>query len=100
MARLPPVTVPVPDIVPPVARLPPVTVPVELTVPPVAKLPPVIVPVVLKLVPVAAPMLGVVRFAPALTEIFPLPSKAVVLSSTLALNTVPTKLKPAAVLAV
>jgi hypothetical protein len=56
-------------------------------------------PVTLKLVPVAAPMLGVVRFAPALTEILPWPSKAVVLLSTLAENTVPMRLKPAEVLA-
>jgi len=42
---------------------------------------PVTLPVVLKLVPVAAPMLGVVRFAPALTMILPVPSKAVVFSS-------------------
>ena len=57
-------------------------------------------PVVLRLVPVAAPMLGVVRTAPALTMILPPPSNAVVELSTLALNTVPVKLKPAAVLAV
>ena len=57
-------------------------------------------PVVLKLVPVAAPMLGVVRAAPALTMMFPLPSNAVVTLSVLALITVPFSTIPAAVLAV
>ena len=60
----------------------------------------VMLPVTLKLVPVAAPMLGVVKLADALTEIFPPPSNAVVVPSTLALITVPAKLTPAAVLAV
>ena len=59
----------------------------------------VTVPVALKLEPVAAPMLGVVNCALALTEILPRPSNSVVVLSTLAENTVPTKLKPAAVLA-
>jgi hypothetical protein len=62
-------------------------------------LPPWILPVVLKLVPVAAPMLGVVKLALTLTEIFPPASNAVVSLSTLALNCVPTRLKPAEVLA-
>ena len=57
-------------------------------------------PVVLRLVPVAAPMLGVTRLALVLTMILPPPSNAVVVLSTLALNTVPVKLTPAAVLAV
>ena len=61
---------------------------------------PVMLPVVLKLVPVAAPILGVVRAADALTIILPLPSNAVVELSTRALNTVPVRLIPAAVLAV
>ena len=54
----------------------------------------VTVPVTLKLVPVAAPMLGVVRLAPALTIILPAPSNAVVLLSTLAEITVPAILIP------
>ena len=89
----------------------PVTLPVADTVveasselvevmPTVTKLPPVMLPVALKLLPVAAPMLGVVRFALALTMMLPLPSNAVVSWSTLALNTVPDRLKPAEVLAV
>ena len=106
------VIVDVADINPPVIKLPPVILPVALAVPPVAKLPPVIVdvadinppvftlpastlPVVLKLVPVAAPMLGVVKFALALTMILPEPSNAVVTPSTNALNTEPVKLIPA-----
>ena len=55
-------------------------------------------PVTLKLVPVAAPMFGVVNAALALTLILPPPSNAVVVPSTLALNTVPFKLIPADVL--
>ena len=70
-----------------------------LTNPAVSKLPPVTLPVTLKLVPVAAPIFGVVKIAPVLTVIFQLPSNAVVVLSTLALNTEPIKLKPAAVLA-
>ena len=69
----------------PIKKLP-VTLPVALTTPPVNTLPPWMLPVALKLVPVAAPMLGVVRLAPALTIILPPPSKAVVLLSILALN--------------
>ena len=45
MAKLPPVTVPVADAVPPVAKLPPVTVPVEVISPAEYKLPPVKLPV-------------------------------------------------------
>ena len=60
----------------------------------------VTVPVTLKLVPVAAPMLGVVKLADDLTTMLPVPSNAVVLLSTLALNTVPFNTRPAAVLAV
>ena len=60
----------------------------------------VMLPVVLRLVPVAAPMLGVVRFAPALTIMLPPRSNAVVLLSTRVENTVPVRLIPAAVLAV
>ena len=63
-------------------------------------LPTRILPLTLKLVPVAAPMLGVVKFAPALTMMLPPPSNDVVFSSTLALNCDPIKLRPAAVLAV
>ena len=97
---------------PAVKMLPPVMLLVALTKPAVNKLPPitlatalilvfaVIAPVTLKLVPVAAPMFGVVKFAPALTIMLPLPSNAVVLLSTSALNTVPVKLIPALVLAV
>ena len=81
-----------------------VCVPVTLVLEPVMTPPTVLAavtaPVTLRLVPVAAPMLGVVKFAPALTEIFPSPSNAVVLLSTLAENTVPVKLRPALVLAV
>ena len=62
-------------------------------------LPPVTKPVTLKLSPVAAPIFGVVSWALALTTILPPPSNAVVVLSTLALNTVPTRLKPAEVLA-
>ena len=80
--------------------LEPVTVPVELINPPVKILPPVTLPVVLKLVPVAAPMLGVVNVAPALTLMLPDPSNAVVALSTLALITVPFILIPALALAV
>ena len=73
----------------------------ELRLNPAAfRLPPVTFPVTLTLVPVAAPMLGVVRLALALTEIFPPPSNAVVVPSTLAENTVPVRDKPAEVLAV
>ena len=57
-------------------------------------------PVVVRLVPVAAPMLGVVRIAPALTMILPPTSNAVVVLSTLALITVPTRDIPAELLAV
>ena len=53
-----------------------------------------------KLVPVAAPMLGVVNTALALTLMLPPPSNAVVVPSTLELIIVPDKLIPAAVLAV
>ena len=59
----------------------------------------VILPVTLRLVPVAAPMSGVVNAALALTMILPPPSKAVVELSTRALNTVPVRFIPAAVLA-
>ena len=119
--KLEPVMVDVADIRPPVNRLPPemlaaVTLPVTDTTaprklvpvmvppadikPPVSKLEPVMLPVVLKLVPVAAPILGVVNAALALTIILPVPSNAVVIPSVLALITVPFKLIPAAVLAV
>ena len=60
---------------------------------------PVKLPVTLRLVPVAAPMLGVVKFAPALTIMLPPTSNAVVSLSTLAENTVPDKEIPACVLA-
>ena len=59
----------------------------------------VILPVTLTLVPVAAPILGVVNTALALTMILPPASNAVVVLSTRALITVPAKLIPAAVLA-
>ena len=82
-------------------KLPPWILPVVLmlpdpNVPPVADM----LPVTLKLVPVAAPMLGVVKLALALTMMLPPASNAVVVLSTLVLNTVPTKVRPAAVLAV
>ena len=80
--------------------LPPVTLPAAVTKPPVSTLPPVTLPVVLKLVPVAAPIFGVVKLADALTMMLPLPSKAVVVLSTKAENTVPDRLIPALVLAV
>ena len=85
-------------------KLPPITLPLKLALEPVITPPTVLaavtVPVTLRLEPVASPMFGVVKFAPTLTLIFPKPSNAVVLLSTLAENTVPFKLKPALVLAV
>ena len=98
------ITLPVELINPPVNKLPPVIladeviVPVELINPPVNKLPPVMLPVTLKLVPVAAPMFGVVKFALALTTMFPV-LNAVVTLSTNALITVPLRLIPADVFA-
>ena len=106
VSRLPPVMfaalviVLVAEIKPPVKTLPPVTLPVADTNPPVFTLPGSTLPVRFKLVPVAAPMFGVVRLALALTMILPPPSNAVVMPSVLAENTVPVKLRPAAVLAV
>ena len=64
--RLPPVTMPAP-----------IMLPVALTIPPVNILPPVTFAVTFKLVPVAAPMLGVVSWALALTMILPVTSNAV-----------------------
>ena len=93
------VIVPVALINPAVVTLPPARLPVAVTNPPVSMLPPCMLPVALKLVPVAAPILGVVKLAPALTMMLPSLSKAVVLLSTLAENTVPIRLRPAAVLA-
>ena len=66
--------------------LPPEILPVAETVPAVLISPPVTVPVTFKLEPVALPMLGVIRFAPALTMMLPPPSKAVVSLSVFALN--------------
>ena len=97
------------EISPGVVMLPPAILPVTLSVdttlplklrPTAFKLAAVALPVTLKLVPVAAPMLGVVKFAPALTMMLPEPSNDVVFSSTLALNCDPIRLRPAAVLAV
>ena len=97
------------EISPGVVKLLPAMLPVTLSVdttlplklrPTAFRLPAVALPLTLKLVPVAAPMLGVVKFAPALTMILPDPSNAVVFSSTLALNCDPIRLRPAAVLAV
>ena len=93
---LPAVALPVALIKPPVRTFPPMTLPVELTV--VADNNPL--PLNIKLLPVALPMFGVVKFAPALTIMLPPPLNAVVSLSTNALNTVPVKLIPAAVLAV
>ena len=75
--------------------LPVVLILPDPNVPPVAEM----LPVTLNDVPVAAPMLGVVRAALALTMILPPASNAVVVLSTLVLNTVPTKVRPAEVLA-
>ena len=88
------------EINPLVRTLPPVTLPVALTRPPVLTFPLLTFPVVLRLVPVAAPIVGVVKLADALTMILPATSNAVVSLSTLALNCVPIKLRPALVLAV
>ena len=105
---LPPVILPAALTIPGVVKLPPamfaVTFNAETTLllklnPPAFKLAPVMLPVTLRLVPVAAPMLGVVKLAPALTLMLPPPSNSVVLLSTLVLNTVPTRLIPALVLA-
>ena len=96
---LPPVMLPVAVTTPPVVKLPPVTLAVALTKPLERKLPASTLAVTFKLVPVAAPILGVVKLALALTMMLPLPSNAVVLLSTLAENTVPFRLIPAAVLA-
>ena len=66
------------------------TLPVPLTTPdPNTTLPPVTFAVTLTLVPVAAPMLGVVSCALALTIILPDPSNAVVVLSVFALISVP-----------
>ena len=103
---LPPLTLPVAVTNPPVIKLPPVTLPpadtnplvviLPLLILPTAdilpengpllidKSPPMMLPDTLKLVPVAAPIFGVVRFALALTMIFPVASNAVVMLSTLA----------------
>ena len=67
-------------------KLRPVILPAALINPSVSTLPLIALPTKLKLVPVAAPMLGVVKLAPALTMIFPPASNAVVSLSTLALN--------------
>ena len=75
------------------------TLPDVLRIPVVFRLPPWMLPVVLRLVPVAAPMLGVVSVALDLTTMLPVPSNAVVVLSTLALNTVPVNDRPAEVLA-
>ena len=74
--------------------------PVAVIKPAVLMLPPVRLPLALKLVPVAAPMLGVVKLALALTMMLPEPSNAVVVLSTLALKTVPARRIPAEPLAV
>ena len=76
----------------------PVTLALEPVITPPTVLAAVTAPVTLKLVPVAAPIFGVVNAALALTLMLPPPSNAVVVPSTLALITVPTKLIPALVL--
>ena len=68
---------------------------------PIIALPAVTLPVpIFKLVPVAAPIFGVTNVKLSLTFKLPLPSKAIVLSSTLTLNCPPFKLNAAEPLAV
>ena len=107
---LPPDTLPVAETTPVVVMLPPETLPVAETMPDVPKLPTLALPVTSNVrlavsvfavtpsvrvneLPVAAPIFGVVRFAPSLTTTFP-PTIAVVLLSTLTLNTEPFSDKP------